>query len=411
MTRVLSELLGAKEPGFRLGLRQLEQAGGAPNEDIRLSAEISQAVHRALNELGLDAHDTTGPELYNALLERVKQDDVVMRELLGLRPGDDDVSLRVQRLLTKLEAPKKVFALKSSVAKRLLKKTPPKKAMKQLGYRSVDSMLKHEPVALIYGAAMITESPTWHKQLLQCYKQLAPADFESRDVAVLAPANKRWDTLSTGYVADVKHNILTFKELGAVVLLPLPAHAVEGAALAVTLLGVHAINDVRITSTYLKLHQVRPDFGSVLVKAARSEPYTQASLLGQVLPWRLVHRYFARTPEAYNPDLFEPHVQPEDLHWRPAEHLLAALHDRLEFWEHSAYLGLLDHGEPVSLNLTDVVLNFCNKLPYEQRIVHYLRDHLWHELMMRYLHQDSLEQAVEEQLGGELVSVEALAES
>lgn len=411
MTRVLSELLGAKEPGFRLGLRQLEQAGGAPNEDIRLSAEISQSVQRALNELGLDAHDTTGPELYNALLERAKQDDVVVREVLGLKPDDNDLNLKVGRLLTTLEAPKKIFALKSSVTKRLLKKHPPKKAMKQLGYRSIDSLLKHEPVALIYGAATIAESPTWHKQLLQCYKQLTPADFETRDVSVFTPANKRWDTLSADYVADVKHNILTFKELGAVVLLPLAADAVDGAALAVTLLGLHAINDIRITSTYLKLHQVRPDFGNVLVKAARSEPYTQASLLGQELPWRLVHRYFARTPEAYNPELFEPHVQPEDLHWKPAEHLLAELHDRLEFWGRTAYLGLLDNGETVSLNLTDAVLNFCNKLPYEHRIVHYFRDHLWHELMMRYLHQDSLEQAVQEQLGGELVSVEALADS
>jgi len=409
MTRVLSELLGAKEPGFRLGLRQLEQAGGAPNEDIRLSAEISQSVQNALNELGLDAHDTTGPELYNALLERAKQDDAIVRELLGLKTGDNDLNLRVGRLLTSLEAPKKIFALKSSAVKRLLKKNPPRKAMKQLGYRSVDSMLKHEPVALIYGAATIAESPTWHKLLLQSYKQLSPADFETRDVAVLTPANKRWDSLSAGYVADVKHNILTFKELGTVVLLPLAADAVNGAALAVTLLGMHAINDIRITSTYLKLHQVRPDFGSVLAKAAREEPYTQANLLGQALPWRLVHRYFARTPEAYNPELFEPHVQPEDLHWKPAEHLLAELHDRLEFWGRTAYLGLLDNGEAVSLNLTDAVLNFCNKLPYEQRIVHYFRDHLWHELMMRYLHQDSLEQAVYEQLGYELVDEKTLA--
>ena len=83
--------------------------------------------------------------------------------------------------------------------------------------------------------------------------------------------------------------------------------------------------------------------------------------------------------------------------------MLAKLHERFEFWENSAHLGLLDHGSPVSLNLTDAVLNFCNHLPYEQRIVHYFRDHLWHELMLRYLHQENLEQVVHEQLGYELV--------
>lgn len=407
MTRVLSELLGAKEPEFRLGLRQLERAGGAPSADIRLSAELHQAVQAALWELGLDPHDTTGPELYSALMERAKQDDGVVRELLGMGNDDSELSLKVQRLVTKNEAPKKSFALKSSVAKRLLKKNPPKKAMKQLGYRSVDSMLKHESVAQLYAAAAITESSSWHRQLLNSYKTLGATDFETRNITVIAPLNKRWEKLAIDYVSDVKHNIMSFKELGAVVLLPLPSQTVEGAALAITLLTLHALNDIRITSAYLKLHQVRPDFGDLLTKTARSDPYTQASLLGEPLPWKLIHRYFAHE-DKFNAALFEPHVQPEDLKWEPAESVLANLHDRLEFWGRAAYLAMLDNGKPVSLNFTDVVLNFCNKLPYEQRIVHYFRDHLWHELMLRYLHQENLEQMLHEQLGDELVDTPEL---
>ena len=407
MTRVLSELLGAKEPEFRLGLRQLERAGGGPSADIRLSAELHQEVQAAIRDLGLDPHDTTGPELYNALMERAKQDDGVVRDVLGAGSDDSDLSVKVQRLLIKLDIPKKTFALKSSVAKRLLKKYPPKKAMKQLGYRSVDSMLKHEPVAQLYAAAAITETAAWHRQLLGSYKTLGATDFETRNIAVVAPLNKRWEKLAVDYVKDVKHNIMSFKELGAVVLLPLPTQTVDGAALAITLLSLHAMNDIRVTSAYLKLHQVRPDFGNLLTQTARTEPYTQANLLGEQLPWGLIHRFFAQT-ETYNAELFEPHVQPEDLKWDSAESILASLHDRLEFWGRGAYLALLDQGQPVSLNFTDVVLNFCNKLPYEQRVVHYFRDHLWHELMLRYLHQDNLEQMVHEQLGHELVDTPEL---
>ncbi len=403
MTRVLSELLGAKEPEFRLGLRQLERAGGAPSADIRLSAELQQAVQVSLNELGLDPHDTTGPELYSALMAKAKQDDGVIREVLGAGSDDTDLTLKIQRLMTKVDVPKKTFALKCSVAKRLLKKNPPKKAMKQLGYRSIDSMLKHESVAQLYAAAVITESSSWHRQLLQSYKGLGATDFESRDIAVVAPLNKRWESLAHSYVNDVKQNIMSFKELGAVVLLPLPAQTVEGAALAVTLLTLHALNEIRLASAYLKLQQVRPDFGNLLMQTARSEPYTQASLLGERLPWKLIHRFFATSDKDFNAELFEPHVQPEDLQWKPAENILAELHDRLEFWGRGVHLALLDHGTPVSLNFTDAVLNFCNKLPYEQRIVHYFRDHLWHELMLRYLNQENLEQVVHEQLGDELV--------
>lgn len=403
MTRVLSELLGAKEPTFRLGLRQLEQASGSPSEDIRLSTEILRQLQDKLHQLGLDPHDTTGPELYNALLIRIKDDDASIRELLSTKPEDMNLMLHTKRLLDSLEIPKKVFSLKPSAAKRLLKKTLPKKAMKQLGYRSFDSMLKHESVAQIYAAAVVAESAPWHRSFMAQYKQLLPVDFETRDVLILTPDSKRWETLSAPYIQKTKHNILTFKELGAIVLLPISVDMVPGVALMTLLLTLHAINEIRCTSAYLKLHQVRSDFGVTVAQVARSEPYTSAKLAGERLPWKLVQQYFARNPETYSPELFEPHIQLEDLKTESTEHVLAKLHPRFEFWKDAAHIGLLDHGSPISLNLTDTALNFCNKVPYEKRIVRYFREHLWHELMLRYLHQQNLEQAVHEQLNDELV--------
>jgi hypothetical protein len=412
MTRALSELLGAREPAFRMGLRQLEQASGCPSEDIRLSSEVRQKAQQALVELNLDPRDTTGPELYNVLLERLKHDDEAVRDLLGTDPksSNQNLMLRTQRLLKSLDIPRSAFALKIVVAKRLLKKNPPKKAMKRLGYRSLDSMLKHEPVPQIYAAAAIAETAQWHKALLTGYKQLLPTDFEVRSVAALAPNSKRWETLGGDYVKHARHNILTFKELGAVILLPLAADTVPGVALMTLLLALNAINDIRETSAYFKLHQVRPDFGSVVAGAARSEPYAAATLVNEErLPWKLVQRFFANTPGAFVPELFEPHVQQDDLKTVPVEKVLAKLHPRFEFWNGKAHTGLLHDGKPVSLNLTDAALNFCNHLPYERRVVHYFRDHLWHELMLRYMHQNNLEQTLNEQLGRELVDEKALA--
>ena len=46
MTRVLSELLGAREPMFRRSIEKLEQASGHGSADVRLSVELSQGVHR-----------------------------------------------------------------------------------------------------------------------------------------------------------------------------------------------------------------------------------------------------------------------------------------------------------------------------------------------------------------------------
>jgi hypothetical protein len=408
MTRVLSELLGAEEPQFRLGLKQLEQAAGLPSEDIRLSSEVQHRMQDKLRELSLDPQDTTGRELYAALLQHVKDDNKALSELLGAGIDEHNLMPRIERLVRSLQIPKQVFALKATVARKLLRKTPPKKVMKQLGYRSLESMLKHETVVALFAAAHMAESAQWHRSILTAYKKLLPSDFEVRDVTICSPDSDRWTKISQDYIEKNHQNIVSFRELGAVILLPLSADQVEGAPLATTLLTLRAINDIRVTSAYLKLHQVRPDFGAIVADIARAEPQTKAEVAGNLLPWKLVHRYFAHHKEAYNPDIFAPHVQPEDLQWHSAEDLLADLHPRFEFWQNAAHLGHLHQGETVSLNFLDAVMNFCNKLPYEQRIVSYLRDHLWHELMLRYLQQSSLEQTVHEQLSDELVDQSTL---
>lgn len=401
--------MGAREPEFRLGLKQLEQAAGLPSEDIRLSTEIAHALQAKLRDLNLDPHDTTGRELYNALMQRAKDDNQALCELLG---GDDinehNIMPRIERLVQSLHVPKQVFALKMQVAKKILRQHPPKKSMKRLGYRSLESMLKHEAAPALFAVAGMVESAQWHKNIQAAYKKLMPGDFETRDVLLVSPDGDRWNSASAEYVAKNRQNIVAFRELGAVVLLPIAADQVEGAPLATTLLTLRAINDIRVTSTYLKLHLVRPDFGSIVLDISRGEPQTKATLADNILPWKLVHRYFARHKDAYSPDIFAPHVQPEDLGWHTAEDALAELHPRFEFWQHGAHLGLAHQGEAVSLNFLDAVLNFCNKLTYEQRVMTYLRDHLWHELMLRYMQQDTLEQTVHKQLNDELVDQSVL---
>lgn len=73
-------------------------------------------------------------------------------------------------------------------------------------------------------------------------------------------------------------------------------------------------------------------------------------------------------------------------------------------------LTLVHNDEPISLNILDVALSFCNHLPFNERIVHFLRDNLWHELMMRYLNQENLEAAVHKQIADELEEPLAFAE-
>lgn len=403
MTRVLSELLGANEPVFRSGILRLERVSGHASTDIRLSTELTQATRRKLRELGLDPKDTTGKELYNALQARFAADNERLLARLHERHEDHDDITCIAEELRSVPIPKSCFVLKAASAKRLLKAHPPKKALKQLGYRSFDSMLKHEGHIGVYAASWLVESATWRRQLTDRYKKLKATDFEIRDLQVIAPNSDKWQTLAREHVDKRRHNVISFKELGAVVLLPLPEHAPAGAAVASLLLALHDMNELRAASTFLKLHHVKPSFGHVVQTVVNEEPTLSAQLLDRNVSWQVIQRYYGRFADRFKPELFEPHVQVDDLSWHSIEKVLAYIDPSLAFWRHTTHLSLLQNHQSVSLNVIDVALAFCNKLSFENRVSQYFRSSLWHELIIRYLKHENVEQTVLAGLQSELV--------
>lgn len=401
--------MGAREPAFHQGLSRLEAASGHTSADIRLSAEIARATKLKLKELGLDPHDTTGPELYAALQQRIKADDgrlsVKLREKYG---SDGPLHVSVSKALADLPMAKSCFALKAVVGRKLLVKTPPKQTMKLLGYRSLESMLRREQFLNVFAAAWLIESAHWRKTITDGYKKLSAADFEIRPLSILAPQSRHWQTLAETVVARNKHNIVGLREFGAVVVLPLPAQIPPAATMSTLLVALHEVNDVRAGSTYLKLCQVRPDFGMNVQTVVTREPVLSAELLDSPVQWHIIQRYYARFGNRFREDLFSPHIQKEDMCWHSVEKALSFIEPSLAFWHHTATLGLMADHHPVSLNVVDVALNFCNQLPYEKRLAHYFRRSLWGELLIRYLKHDAVEQAVLSSLESKLVDAEAL---
>jgi hypothetical protein len=383
---------------------ELERASGRPGADIRLSSEIMQQARLKITQLGLDPDDTTGPELYGALQVRLRDDEARVKRALGIAEdaATPDILSRVEKFVNNHQGTGNCFVLKATVARRLLKKKTPKNTMKLLGYRSLDSMLKHETVAAIYAATLIAESHTWHRQFYSQYATLQPSDFEQRKMSIVYPKTKRWTQVSDQFVQAAKHNILCFKELGVVVMLPFNGR-VEGLTITSLLLSLHYMNDIRTYSSFAKLQQVKPIFGKIIQETANAEPVTSAQLAGQTVPWKVIQRYYGRMQGAYHPEVFEPHVQIEDLQWHDGEKIIAELEPAVAFWADTQYICTIHNDQPVSCNVLDVALSYCNQLPFADRIVHFVREHLWHELMSRYLHQENLEAAVHQQLSRELV--------
>jgi hypothetical protein len=409
MTRFLSEALEAPEPFFRLGLRRLEAANGHPSTDIRFSTEVKRATQEKLKQLGLDPRDTTAEELYQVLQERIKADDAQLTKTLRTRAAthvsaEGDVVAGMIHALRELPDSKRCFALKPSVLKAIIKKSPPKKAVKQLGYRSLDSFIKHEPPVSMLAAAWLSEGTHWQHRLLEQYKRLKPSDFEDRKIALVQLDSKRWQSLTESTVSQNKHNLLSFKELGTLVFLPLPSDAPNGSTTVSLALALHELNEIRAGSTFLKLCQVRPDFGSIVQTVVSDEPHLNSQLLDQPVPWHLIQRYYAQLTHHASEEVFEPHLQLEDIAWHPIEQTLKAIEPSFDFWQHSAHLGLLHGRQPVSLNVVDAALNYCNQLPFERRIVQHFQRSLWHELLLRYLRHEPVEQTVLAELQPQLAA-------
>jgi len=409
MTRFLSHAMQATEPFFRHGLQKLEAASGHPSHDIRFSTEVMRASRVKMQQLGLDPADTTPEELHHALQQRIAEDDARLNRTLRTRAAthvsaEADVVSGMTHALHELPDSKRCYALKGSVLKTMIKRQPPKKAMKALGYRSLASFLKHESPVLILAAAWLTEDASWKNKLLTQYQKLRPSDFENRSIALVQPTSKKWRVLAESKVAERRHNLLSLKEMGAIVFLPLSHTAPSGSTTVSLALALHELNEIRASSTFLKLCQVRPDFGRLVKMVVSDEAHLDSEMLDKPVKWNLIQRYYARLTHHDNEAVFEPHLQLEDISWHPIERTLSAIEPQFAFWHDTAHLGILQGDKPVSMNVIDAALSYCNQLPYEQRISHYFQQSLWHELQLRYLHHDSVEQSVIRQLQPEFAA-------
>ena len=410
MSKILRDLLDAEEPIFSLSLRQLEAASGHKGVDAALIGEIARKMRESIETLGLDPDDTTGPELYAALMARMKVDNDRVTKLIGGTDADDVkhmVPLMV-KAVENMKINREAWVLKRSVAKRLLKTMPPKQLMKHLGYRSVDSMLKHENIDEVYTALRFSEGGEWLNEYNELFKTIKPSDFETRDISIVVMDHDKYVDLATHFVEKKLHNITHTKEMGVIVVVPMHTERMKGITLKSLPLIFHYINEIRLYSAFFKLKQVNHNFGETVVQTLIADPGAASQMAGQNVHWRVIQRYFGKMKDENHPEAFEPHVHPEDLHWRKAEEMLGMLDPEMKFWQELDYVGKTVGDWPITLNLMDVSLGYSNEVPYKERYVYHFRESLWNEIFMRYMGHSNLENQILKQLDNDMISPEAL---
>jgi hypothetical protein len=413
MSRTISELLQATEPMFSIALQQLEKASGKPGVDVRLTAEIIGLVNLKTKELGLDPKDTTGKELHSALVAKIKKNDENLARQIGGKSTDSPTDLipLMKQAFDGVDVNKKSWVLKKSVAKEFLKKTPPKNIMKMLGYKSVDSMLKNENIGEIYGALRFAENPHWLNRFNEQYTNLKPSDFEERNIEIVMMPPERWADIAEPFVHKKRHNITHVKEMGVILMLPIKLDSVPGLTITVMSLLFHYLNEIRLYSAFFKMQQVKPNFAEIFINTLIADPASAAVMAGQNIHWRVIQRYFGKLESEYHPEIFEPHVQPEDLHWRRAYEMLYKIDPELEWWRDLDYVGVMHSGRPVTFNMMDVAVDYSNNSPYAERAIYHFREALWNEVFQRYMGEKVLEQQVLNQLDNDMIAPENIRAS
>lgn len=396
MCKLVAELVGADNHVVREMFERLEIQSGNPGVDVRLTGEIYGKIHMKMRELGLDPRDTTPRELYQSLVNLAAKHDLFLARRLGIEDSQDSqqVAKAVIRLIRRMRLPKHSWALKPATARRLLKATPPKTLMKALHYRSLDSMLKRESPILLLTLARHSEPASWQERFVGSYKKLQPNDFEVRNIEVALLSDKRWEAVGHTFGSAMHSNILHNLEAGAIVILPASVHDRRGLTLMSLLLTLHYISEIRTFSTYGKFVHLRSDFGSLLVDHILNDKQNHITIAGQPVHWRIVHRYYGTSNRIDYPEIFEPHVQPEDLAYRKAEAVLYRLEPALHFWHDMDFVGLPRTDGPISFSLTDVAMSLVNELPFEKRAYYHLQDSLWNEVYSRYAGQRNFEKQI-----------------
>jgi len=411
MPNFLSDLLDAEEPTFTTSIRQLEDVSGRMGADAKLIGDITAMAHENLRQLGLNPAASTGEEVYQALLGRLETDITRLTKVIGATDSED-VNHLVPFMIdaaNKVKFDRKVFVIKREKAKEFLRTMPPKQLMEHLGYATVDQMIAGEDFDEIYTALRFSEGPDWLTKYNELFKTVTPHDYEERDLRIVRMDHDKYVDLATHFVQKKLHNVTHTKEMGIIVVVPMHVKKMRGLVLKTLPLLLHYMNEVKLYSTFFKLKSAKPHFGETVVNTLIADPGSGSQLVGKNIHWRVIQRYLGKHKEdSVDRIAFEPHVQPEDLHWRRAEDLLYEIDPELEFWKDRDYVALNYDGFPVAFNLFDVSFAYSNKESYEGRYAYHFRESLWNEIFVRYLGFKNLAAQVLEQLDNDMIAPERL---
>lgn len=394
MSAIISQLLDADRRVFDKIIARLEHMSVQSGIDVQLTAEIITGTREKARRLGLDPADTSAEELYYGLLAKATEDGEVLRKKLEIHENTtpEIAARKIAKVTSGLLKKDLVVCMQPHAVKKILKSVPPKKTLKALHFRSLDSVLKREDPLQLYALANRIEDKSWHSQVHARIKRLQARDACETSVQVLSLPEEWLEKLKKIRFETVVQPV---PEIGAVLILPSMPLAVKGAVLLTVSLVLQAGQRLAVESLPFRAKALTTGLEKLLPDIAAGVIEELAPVHGLKPSWHAIYQLLSQQSKHLVPD-FEFILS--DLQWESTETRLASIAPELDFWVNTHYLGHISQPLPVSLHLIDVVASLVLQKPYKSQVVSHMRSSLWNELQLRYLKHESLEQAIISQL-------------
>lgn len=395
MSKLLVNLLKVNERDFRAMIERLERACLQPSIDVSLGAEIVVKSRRIAAMLALDATDTTDEELYYGLRAKLIAHDIALNKMLKLTEATPHMRARkLTALATKLSKEERALCVSLAGCKRILTAVPPRRTLKLLKLRSLESVMKREDPRVLYTIALHIEDASWQTQVRAKMKRLQAKDFGwHTPEAVVIPA--RWfDKLGSQLV---KHGLyLKSVEMGTLVVLPVMNNTRDG--LGVFALGtlLQTLHQFTIDSTPYLQEGVLQGHEQILTRIIKNDTPMLQSVHGMVPSWAAVYELVVKN--GISTQLPEVDLTIGELHWQSIETKIASYLPGFEFWVGSHFVGRVTQGVVVSAHFLDVAKNTILSTTYIEATSSHLEGSLWNELQLRYMQHDTISKAIVSQL-------------
>ena len=380
---------------------KMEKLTGKKGVAEKIYNENQKMVNQKLTDLAIPVEKADAQYVETEILRKIKEADASFYNFLG-KPdysSADGYKKMIEVVKEAKPGEEKGFFLKEEKLKNFIFLNPPQNIIKELGYKNAEELLAKENIYHIFAALRFAESEKWLNQIFfRPYHDLIPDNFEEREIKMEVLPEK-WAKIGEKFVGKKLHNISHLKEAGMIFIIPTKQNGFSGQSLETFTLLFHYLYEVEFYSRLFQKAFSLPNFGLRLVE------FLSAKVSALPLPedlncWRIIPRYLGKLNDS-DPRLFEPHINPEPLHWLRAEKDIDELAQKnpqikLDFWRGiDDFVGeIFPAGkageEVISFDLIDSII-FLGRGGIGKYLYHQ-QEALWNKIFVDYMGREKLEE-------------------